>query len=160
VDVEPNQLNRWLTLAANLGVIVGIAFLIVEIEQTNRIARYEAEIGFRILAMDLNAGMIENSETYAKLQLDEAELTPSEQAQALMMARRLFNFWATSESAYNLDLISERRYHGYLKDIPVTLQEALGLVPSFAYLLDVYEMDTDASLVAKRVTEAVRGADN
>lgn len=28
--------NRWLTLAANVGVIVGIAFLIVEINQNTQ----------------------------------------------------------------------------------------------------------------------------
>lgn len=158
--MEPDRLNRWLTLAANLGVIVGIVFLIIELQQTNRIARYEAEIGYRNLAVELNANRIENSETYAKLQLNEAELTPSEQAQALMMARQLLNFWNGAESAYNLGLISERTFNESLNDIPVSLQEAPGLVPSFTYLLDAYEMDTDVSKVANRVAEVVRSVEN
>ena len=158
--MEPDRLNRWLNLVVNLGVIVGIAFLIVELDQTNRIARYTAEIGWRSQAIEINSNRIEYSETYAKLQADEAELTPSERAQALMMARQLFNFWNSTESAYNLDLISDRTFDEFLNDIPVSLQEAPGLVPSFTYLLDAYEMDTDASIVAKRVAEVVRGVDN
>ena len=90
--MEPDRLNRWLNLVTNLGVIIGIAFLIIELDQTNRIARYTAEVGWRSQAIEINSNRIEYSETYAKLQADEAELTPSERAQALMMARQLFNF--------------------------------------------------------------------
>ena len=159
--MEPNQLNRWLNLAANLGVIVGIVFLIVELDQTNRIARYTAEVGWRSQAMDINSSRIEYSEIYAKLQTDSAELTPSERAQALMMARQQFNFWISAESAHDLGLISDSSFEkNTLIDISVLLAEAPGLVPSFAYLLDAYKMDSETSIVTKRVEEVVRGADN
>ncbi len=158
--MEAERLNQWLNLAATLGVIAGIAFLIVELDQTNRIARYTAEIGWRSQAIEINSSRIEYSETYAKLQADEAELTPSERAQALMMARQLFNFWINAESAYDLGLISDRSFESTLTDISVSLEEAPGLVPSFAYLLDAYKMDTETSIVTKRVADIVRGADN
>ena len=134
--MEAERLNQWLNLAATLGVIAGIAFLIVELDQTNRIARYTAEIGWRSQAIEINSSRIEYSETYAKLQADEAELTPSERAQALMMARQLFNFWINAESAYDLGLISDSSFeNNTLIDISVALAEAPGLVPSFAYVL-------------------------
>jgi hypothetical protein len=158
--MEAERLNRWLTLAANLGVIVGIAFLIVELDQTNRIARYTAEVGWRSQAMDINSSRIEYSEIYAKLQTDSAELTPSERAQALMMARQLFNFWINAESAYDLGLISDSSFESTLIDISVVLQEAPGLLPSFAYLLDAYKTDDDTSMVTKHVAAGVRGTDN
>ena len=158
--MEAERLNQWLNLAATLGVIAGIAFLIVELDQTNRIARYTAEIGWRSQAIEINSSRIEYSETYAKLQSDEAELTPSERAQALMMARQLFNFWINAESAYDLGLISDRSFESTLIDISVSLEEAPGLVPSFAYLLDAYKMDNETSIVTKRVADIVRGADN
>jgi len=158
--MEAERLNQWLNLAATLGVIAGIAFLIVELDQTNRIARYTAEIGWRSQAIEINSSRIEYSETYAKLQADEAELTPSERAQALMMARQLFNFWINAESAYDLGLISDRSFESTLIDISVSLEEAPGLVPSFAYLLDAYKMDNETSIVTKRVADIVRGADN
>jgi hypothetical protein len=157
--MEPDRLNRWLNLVTNLGVIIGIAFLIIELDQTNRIARYTAEVGWRSQAIEINSNRIEYSETYAKLQADEAELTPSERAQALMMARQLFNFWNHAASAYDLGLISDRSFESTLIDISVSLEEAPGLLPSFAYLLVAYEMDSETSKVTKRVAEIVRGAD-
>jgi hypothetical protein len=158
--MELDRLNRWLTLVTNLGVIVGIAFLIVELDQTNRISRYTAEIGWSTQAIVLNSTRIDNSETYAKLQSDEAELTPSERAQALMMARQLINFWSTAESAYNLGLISDGTFEETLIDISVVLKEAPGLLPFFAYLQDAYKADHNTSIVAKHVAEGVRGVDN
>jgi hypothetical protein len=37
-----NKLNKWLTLLANLGVVVGIVFLIIEIRQTNTLMKANA----------------------------------------------------------------------------------------------------------------------
>ena len=158
--MEPDRLNRWLNLVVNLGVIVGIAFLIVELDQTNRIARYTAEIGWRSQAIEINSNRIEYSETYAKLQADEAELTPSERAQALMMARQLFNFWINAESAYNLGLISDATLDRALIDISVVFKEAPGLIPFAAYLLDIYEMEDDPTIVSQRLVEVVGSAEH
>ena len=77
-----------------------------------------------------------------------------------MMARQLFNFWINAESAYDLGLISDRSFESTLIDISVSLEEAPGLVPSFAHLLDAYKMDNETSIVTKRVADIVRGADN
>jgi hypothetical protein len=37
-----NKLNQWLTLSANLGVLVGIGFLIIQIQQSNTLMRATA----------------------------------------------------------------------------------------------------------------------
>ncbi len=37
------QLNRWLTLSANVGVLIGIFFLVAEMQQTNSIAKAEVK---------------------------------------------------------------------------------------------------------------------
>jgi hypothetical protein len=157
--MDPDRLNRWLSLVANLGVIVGIVFLIVELDQTNRIARYTAEIGYRSQAIEINSSRIEYSEIYAKLQAGDMELTPSEHVRALMMARQLFNFWINAESAYDLGLITNSTFENTLIDISVSLEEAPGLLPPLAYLLDAYKMDTNTSIVTKRVAEILKDAD-
>lgn len=48
-----DKLNNWLTLGANLGVLVGIIFLIVEVQQNNLIARAQTR-------MDIAGSMREN----------------------------------------------------------------------------------------------------
>ncbi len=40
--MDTDRLNRWLTLGANIGVLVGFIFLIVEIRHTNDLARASA----------------------------------------------------------------------------------------------------------------------
>lgn len=40
--MDSDKLNKWLTLLANIGVVAGLAILIVEINQTNHLAEAEA----------------------------------------------------------------------------------------------------------------------
>ena len=41
-SVDTDRLNRWLTLGANIGVLAGLIFLVVEIRHTNDLARASA----------------------------------------------------------------------------------------------------------------------
>lgn len=40
--MDTDRLNRWLALGANIGVLVGVIFLVVEIRHTNDLARANA----------------------------------------------------------------------------------------------------------------------
>lgn len=40
--MDTDRLNRWLTLGANVGVLIGLLLLIAELRQTNSIAKAEA----------------------------------------------------------------------------------------------------------------------
>ena len=42
-DLDSNQFNRWLTSLANVGVLVGLAVLIVEIRQNNELTMAQIE---------------------------------------------------------------------------------------------------------------------
>ncbi len=77
-----DNLNKWLTLTANIGVIAGIAFLAVEIGQqresidrANIIAASTAEANLREISTSLNDTIISEphvAQLYAKLAVDEA----------------------------------------------------------------------------------------
>ena len=60
--MDVDRLNPWLNLAASVGVIIGLAFLVVEINQSNRIASYSAEHSRRNQFIELNTVRIENAE--------------------------------------------------------------------------------------------------
>ena len=45
IESESDRLNRWLTLAANLGVVVGLLVLIVEVRQNANLTRAQMESG-------------------------------------------------------------------------------------------------------------------
>ncbi len=153
-----DRLNQRLNLVASAGVIVGLVFLIVELNQSNRIASYAAEHSLRNQWVELNTVFIENSDVYAKLRLADVDLSPSEQVEAVMIARLMINTWKDAESAYNYGLLSDESFDTVLKDISVAMVENPGLIPFFAYMADAYELEKEPLLVSKRLAELVREA--
>ena len=150
------ELGQTLTILANLGVIVGIAFVAVELNQTNRIASYTAANARRSQAIDINTSIFERPEIYAKLRAGDAQLTPSEQVQALMLARMLMNSMQDTEFAYDSGLVSEQVLQSTLESVSVAMEEVPGLDPFFAYLLGEYVVDNEKSQVAREVAEVLR----
>ena len=43
IDLEPDRLNRWITLGANIGVLVGIFLLVLEINQNSELMQIQIE---------------------------------------------------------------------------------------------------------------------
>ena len=60
-------LNNWLTFAANVGVIIGIVVLVVEINQNTRVAEVEAYQTLIGQVMDINNQSINNPDLRALL---------------------------------------------------------------------------------------------
>ena len=44
--MDKNRLNQWLSLAANLGVIIGIIFLVLELQQNSAIATAQVRLEY------------------------------------------------------------------------------------------------------------------
>ena len=75
-----SELNDWLTLAANIGVVGGIIFLAIEINQNNALLRSETRqslVANDVSSLTLN---IANAGVFAKLAGKES-LSPEEQLQ-------------------------------------------------------------------------------
>ncbi len=86
----------------------------------------------------------------------ESELTPPEEAQAVMMARQRLNSWLDAESAYSCELLSDETFESTLLDISVSLDEAPGLLPFVAHLVDVYRLGDESGAVARRVVDVLQ----
>ena len=139
--MDLRNLNERLTLLAHLGVLAGIIFLIVEINQTNRIASYAAENGRRAQFIEMNSQAFEHPEIVAKLRNRNSELTESEEVQALFMARQQMNIWVDAETAYLNGLLSDKTFAEIFKDIEVVVNEMPGLIPSYRYVIEAYGSD-------------------
>ena len=132
--MDSDRLNRWLSVASNLGVIVGIVFLAVEINQSNSIAEYSAENTRRALFAELNSNFLTSPKLAAlgvKLQETSPVLSEQESVQAGFLVRRFFNAWANSEEAYRRGLLSEFSWQGTLIDIDATFAEFPGLALAY-----------------------------
>jgi hypothetical protein len=93
------EVGQTLTILGNVGVIVGIAFLVVEINQSNRLARLQMrnDIADSIVAVSLDAS---TDATLAALNFraaDPASLTPEE---TWMLQRRTDALWRLRENIF------------------------------------------------------------
>ncbi len=83
------DLGQTVTILANVGVIAGIVFLAVELQQNNELLRVEVELSRNETTAELFITVAESPElatVLAKYQRDE-ELTPAEQLQLHSLAR-------------------------------------------------------------------------
>lgn len=141
-----DKLNQWLSLLANVGVLVGLVFLIVELNQANRIAVYTAESTRSSQFIGMNTSRIENPEIIAKLMQPDPEFTDTEWVQALYTARQQINTWIDAENAVINGLLSETTRRGVFNDIDVVIAEMPGLIPAWDYLFEAYKMDENTEL--------------
>ena len=108
-----DKLNKWLSLIANFGVLVGLIFLIVEIQQSNSIANREATSEIASMGSDLNAKVIENPDfalLRSMLRNSDPDLSPSEEEQAVSWTLMQVNYWSLVGNSYENGLVSEDSY--------------------------------------------------
>ncbi len=133
-----DKLNQWLSLTANLGVIVGIAFLAIELNQASRIAMGSAEAEFSYRNVDFTAAVIENpqlTDLVEKLIDPEAELDSRERVLAVFWAINFIELWSAFERSFDNGLISGETYNDAMKQIPEVLISMPQLAPFFASAL-------------------------
>lgn len=132
--LNTNLLNRWITLAANVGVLVGIIFLALEISQSNRIATSATESDIRERWSNIGNSIIENPEfgvTWVKLQNTDPELSKVERSQILSYARNHWLLFASVEEAHVNELISDNTFSIYSDILANVLRNNPGFAPYF-----------------------------
>lgn len=80
--MDTDRLTRWLTLAANIGVIAGIFVLVIEIQQSNRMAIASTEIGIRNAYSEFNRSIHSGSnmaDLLSRAKNAGVEWTPAEE---------------------------------------------------------------------------------
>lgn len=122
--MEINKLNDWLTLLANLGVLAGILFLSIELQQANRIATATAEIEIRNSYGDLNSGIYADealAELLIRGQDDTAEYDAVEDIRHYQWIIQLVNIWLSIEIAYENGIAPLETYNVIFDDMNLTL---------------------------------------
>ena len=126
---------------ANIGVIVGIIFLIVEIQQANKIATVAAEIEIRALFSEVNEALYAVpgfSDLLVKAQDQNAELTAKEKIRAKGFVLRLTNVWQAVEIAYVNDILPIDTFSVIEDDVRSVLTAYPAFAPMFRQNVDNY----------------------
>jgi len=109
-----DKLNNWLILGANLGVLIGLVFLIIEVQQNNQIAR--AEIRMDIAdEMRSNIDMFTSQEgvsIQAKLIRGE-ELTLEDEIWLRRTMRKEIRSWESTAYQYSIGFLDEEEIEIY-----------------------------------------------
>ena len=153
--MNTDQLNKWLTLAANLGVIAGIIFLAMEINQSNRVAIAANDIALRQSFATLNESIYGNRELMellVKARETDAEFSNVEWEILLTYVARQFNTWGSYERAYLAGLTSEDAMEGTLDDVRRMVQGFPGLRNAYRDQVEAYPGYSD-SIVYRTVDE-------
>ena len=141
---------------ANLGVIVGLMFLVMEIRQANRIATATAEIETRSMFSEINEaiyGVPEIGQLLVKCRDREAKLDALEEVQAWGFVLRLTNAWLAIEIAYEHDMLPPDTYAVIEDDLRTALTRYPALGHSFKDWVDSFPAQESRKVVeiARRV---------
>lgn len=107
--VNSDRVNRWLTLGANLGVLVGIVLLIVELNQNRDMMRAQTRHDLAAGIVDLLQVAASNEQLADVMYRAESggELTPRELYQFEARANALFRYWEDAHYQYRMGLYDE-----------------------------------------------------
>ena len=100
--------NRWLNLVANVGVIIGIIFLAIEVQQSNKIAIVGTEIDVRNGFSEINQAVYSDPELsvlLARMINADVEFSIDEDLRVYSFVQQWLNTYLAVETAYRNDLI-------------------------------------------------------
>lgn len=110
--MEPEKVNRWLTLGANFGVLIGIILLVVELDQNRDMIRAQARNDISRHVSDHLAVLGSNRELASLMRRAEAdeELTEVEAAQHFYMFTSNKRMWENIHYQYRIGLFEEEEF--------------------------------------------------
>ena len=150
-----STINEGLGITANIGVVVSIIFLAIELNQANLIAIGDAEreLGYRNI--EITNTIINNphlASVVLKLRERNPDFTEEENLLAYVWTVQLINLWNASDLAYKNNQITEDVYEGMMANIRGNLITNPGLAP---YLYNGAQGETQPRLVRRIQQEVI-----
>ena len=127
-----SSVNEWFAITANVGVLVSIVFLAIELNQANRIAIGDAERELGQRNIEITNTIIDNphlAKVLLKLGVRNPELTDEERLLAAVWSVQMINLWNASDLAFKNNQITEEVYNGMMDNIRQQLLDSPGLAP-------------------------------
>ena len=97
--MNPDGVHRWMTLAANIGVLIGIFLLLIELKQNTESAELQAAQNYVTLSHELDFRLVDDPSLIALFYTLPSDRTPEE---ARRLDRWYFGSLRTWENGYYL----------------------------------------------------------
>ena len=129
-----DKLNPWLSFLSNIGVLVGIVFLAIQIQQTNRVSDAESSRAVNEAMASVRSILNERPEVWVKGAIGE-ELEPWE---AVVFDNQIESYWNRAASSTGARLAMERSGNPYvaLDSFSQVLKENPGVRDRWNFLMD------------------------
>ena len=110
--MDKDNLNRWLTLGANLGVLVGILLLILELDQTREMMRAQTRNEISVGIVDLMSQVATDPQLANLIRRADSgdNLTPDEYVQYNHRSAAMFRYFENVHYQYRQGLYDESEY--------------------------------------------------
>ena len=110
--MKAKRVNRWLTLGANFGVLIGIILLLVELRQNSTMMRAQTRHAVSQGIVDLMGLSASNGQLASVLRRADSgeELTPDEHLQYLHRSIALFRYLENLHYQYRQGLFDEAEF--------------------------------------------------
>ena len=110
--MESDRLTRWLTIGANLGVLIGLLLLIAELAQNRGMMRAQIRHDLAMGIVDLLQTPANNDQLADVLfrGISGEELTPSEMFQFELRTNALFRYWEDVHYQYRVGLYDDTEF--------------------------------------------------
>jgi hypothetical protein len=115
--MDSERLNRWLTLGANLGVLVGIILLIVELDQNREMMKSQTrnELSNNIVILLSEAAGNTELASIMHRAFTGDELTPVQALQFLHRQYAMFRYWENVHYQYRMGLYDDSEYAAHFE---------------------------------------------
>ena len=146
--MDSDRLNRWLTLGANVGVLVGIILLVFELSQNQEMMRAQTRNEISRAEMDLlalTAGDRDLSEIIVRANAGE-ELSDAENLMFTTRSESIFRLWQNVHYQYRHGMYDESEFVKHRDTMSDVLGGNESLVSYWCRVRDLYSSAFAADL--------------
>ncbi len=107
--MKADSVNRWLTLVANFGVLIGIILLLVDLDQNATMMRAQTRHEITSGLVDLLRDVASNDQLAGVIRRAESgeDLSPDELLQYRIRSHAMFRYWEDVHYQYRVGLYDE-----------------------------------------------------
>lgn len=134
--MKAKRINRWLTLGANFGVLIGIILLLVELHQNSTMMRAQTRYEVSQGIVDLLSLSADNEQLASLLRRADSgeELTPDENMQFRHRSYALFRYLENLHYQYRQGLFDEAEFSTQRKAWKAYLNSSQAAVTAWCVL--------------------------
>ena len=138
--MNQDRLARWLNLVANVGVLVGIVLVIVELDQNRDMMRAQTRHEMAMGTVDLMQTPASNQQLSELMYRAENgfELTPEDRFQFNMRTNALLRYWEDVHYQYRVGLYDEVEFSVQREAWRAALLRSRGMLRYWCDVRDLY----------------------